>query len=352
MTNTFSKAVFSLFVVIILVTGMIGCTSAATTQPEATTRTVTDMAGRKVTVPANITRVVSSGSPQCVNSALMAMGKGKTIVNGLPQSAKNQAKYEYIFSPNIADGPSISYPTADIEAVLSLKPDVIFTSDKPTLTKLEESNVIPTIYVEFDDADEIKAALNLIGQVFNDIDRANITVQYFDNKTNEINAKISSIPLDKRPRVLYANMQTLTSFFNTSEWCIEKAGGIPVTANQANFVGNNYQFPFNMEQLIVWNPDIIIALNPSDISYINSHSEFSNIDAVKNNRVYVAPSCMGWFGGRSPEIPISVVWMASKFYPDMFSEAYMRTEITSFYKEFYGYELSDTQLDEILGGLQ
>jgi iron complex transport system substrate-binding protein len=252
-----------------------------------------------------------------------------------------------VFAPNIADGPSLSQTAPDIEVILSLKPDVVITYDKPTLTKLEESKEVPVIWVEFKGADEIKTILKLIGEVFGDTERANKTIQYFDNKINEINAKVSSIPLDKRPKVLYGEMSTLTAIYFTSEWCIDKAGGIPVSAN--NRVEMNYQF--NMEQLLTWNPDIILVRKPDDITYVNSHSEFSSINAVKNKQVYLTPACMGNYGGSSPEMPMAVEWMASKFYPDLFSESQVRADIVSFYKEFYEYELSDSQVDEILRGL-
>jgi iron complex transport system substrate-binding protein len=229
---------------------------------------------------------------------------------------------------------------------LSLKPDVVFTADKPTLTKLEETGV-PTVFIEFKGVDEVKILLRLIGQVFGDTGRADKIIRYFDKKINEINAKVASIPTEKKPKAFYGNMQILTAVYLSSERCIDKAGGFPVSANYRKEM--NYQF--SMEQLVVWNPDIIIVIDPKNIPYMYANTQFSSINAVKNKQVYIAPACMGNFGGRSPEMPLAVEWMASKFYPDLFPEEMVRNDIIDFYNEFYGKKLSDTQVDEILAGL-
>lgn len=72
----------------------------------------------------------------------------------------------------------------------------------------------------------------------------------------------------------------MTALYFTGEWCIDKAGGIPVAAN--NRVENSYVF--NMEQLFKWNPDIILVQRLDDVTYVYSHPEFKEINAVKNKK--------------------------------------------------------------------
>jgi len=304
------------------------------------------MANRTVTVPTKITRVVTAGSIPAINSCLLAMGKGSLIVNGLPDNVKERCKKEFWFAPNIENQIGIAIDNPDIEVILSLKPDIVFTDDEQTLAKLVDSK-LTVVCLHYSGADEIRTIITLIGQVFGETDRANKTVQFFDNKINEINAKVASIPTDQRPKVLYGDISTLQAAYITADWCIDKAGGISVAAYEGRVA---VFYNFSMEQLVAWNPDIIIVRDSSDISYIYSHSEFSVINAVKNKKVYTTPSCMGQWGGSSPEMPMAVEWLASKFYPATFPEDDMEKDVISFYKEFYGYELTDSQLQEILAG--
>ena len=48
------------------------------------------------------------------------------------------------------------------------------------------------------------------------------------------------------------------------------------------------------------------------------------------------------------EKPLYMLWTAQIVQPEIFNDYDMRTEITDFYKEFYNYDLTEEQLDEIL----
>ncbi len=57
-------------------------------------RTVTDMAQRRVGLPARIERVVTLGSLPVLNSFVFTLGEGRRIVNGLADFAKPHWKYQ------------------------------------------------------------------------------------------------------------------------------------------------------------------------------------------------------------------------------------------------------------------
>jgi iron complex transport system substrate-binding protein len=158
--------------------------------------------------------------------------------------------------------------------------------------------------------------------------------------------RVASIPQDQRPKVLYADMSTLQALYFTSEWCIDKAGGIAIAASDR--IENSYYF--NKEQLLVWDPDIILCRNLTDITLMNTTAEFSNLKAVKIQPLYVIPYCIGSYGGSNPEMILTVEWMATKFHPDIFTVDELRNDIGSFYKELVGYEMSESEVDEILAG--
>ena len=75
--------------------------------------------------------------------------------------------------------------------------------------------------------------------------------------------------------------------------------------------------------------------------------DWSQINAVKNKRVYRIP--LGIYRWYPPSLdgPLMLKWMAKKNYPDLFSYD-MDEEIRSYFKEFHHYDLSDEEISEIL----
>jgi iron complex transport system substrate-binding protein len=99
-----------------------------------------------------------------------------------------------------------------------------------------------------------------------------------------------------------------------------------------------------MEQIMAWNPEVIVMSNfskfkPEDI--LNNTIEgqdWSNIYAVKNNRVLKAP--MGIYRWDAPcaESPLMIKWLAKELQPVTFEDIDLENEIKMFYAEFLNYE--------------
>ena len=110
-------------------------------QPE--TRTVTDMAGREVTLPAEINSIATFGSVGVLNAFVELMGAGDKIANQMPPSfTKNDKwKMQYEFAPQIADGPVLENADREIliEEVLQLQPDLCLTMTQSTADYLAEN---------------------------------------------------------------------------------------------------------------------------------------------------------------------------------------------------------------------
>ena len=71
--------------------------------------------------------------------------------------------------------------------------------------------------------------------------------------------------------------------------------------------------------------------------------------AVKNHKVYKVPCGLyRWAPPNAFEKPLYMKWTASIVQPEIFSDYDIRKEISDFYKDYYGYELSDEQLDSLL----
>ena len=109
----------------------------------------------------------------------------------------------------------------------------------------------------------------------------------------------------------------------------------------------------SMEQILVWNPDIIYVGNFDDLTpreILNNEIEcqdWNSVSAVKNSRAYKVP--LGGYRWDPPnqESPLMWKWLLHVHHPDLFDYD-LRQDITNFYLKFYEYELSGEQIDKIL----
>lgn len=323
--------------------------ATATPVPSPATRAVTDMMGRTVTVPQNITKVITLGSVPVQDSFIEAMGKGATIANALPASfvKQNRWKYQYVFAPQIATAPDVQDANnqPSIESILQVAPDVIFTMDKPTVSALENRSMT-VVYLQWTNPEDVKNLMTLLGQIFDDPERAAEYTAYFDSKVKSVNDTVSSVPADQRPTVLFFSPKSMSVPHKICEWWIAEAGGIAVSSN--NRTAESYQF--DMEQLLKWDPDIIITTTPDEAKMLYNDTKFASLAAVKSKRVYTTPVGAHVWGHRTIETPLMVEWAASTFYPDLVTHEQLINDTTGFYRQFFETSLSRGQVEEILSG--
>lgn len=83
--------------------------------------------------------------------------------------------------------------------------------------------------------------------------------------------------------------------------------------------------------------------------FLDSQNQIVRSTISGDYEIYVNPSGVGsWYEG-SVESPLEAVWVAHRF-NGAYTESEMRTYISDFYSQFYGYTLSDSQITEILNG--
>ena len=305
------------------------------------------MAGRKVSIPLEINKIATIGSVPVINSMIFTMGYGHAIINGLPDFArKPKWKYQIVFEPSLAEKPVVQSSTNEpnIEELYKLAPDIVFSMDIKSV-ELLESKGFTVIFLLWTKPEDIKKSVKLLGEIFNKRKKVTEYINYFDYSLNIIQKRITSSKI-KKAKALYFKPKTLTQPHLVADWWIREAGGISVTDN--NRKSESYSFDF--EQLILWNPDVLIVTDKSDIEIINSDMRFSQLKAVKDGNVYITPMGSHVWANRTIEQPLMAMWAAKKFYPELFDTLDIIEETIYFYRTFFGYELSLSQAEEILSG--
>lgn len=362
--NYWILGMIGVIAILVLVVAIAGCTTqntaivspstAPSTTAPPTTKTVIDAAGRHVTIPYNVTRVLVLASAEDVNDEILLMGGGSTIINNLPTNQQQPFYHlQKVLIPQLASDPVLT-PSEDVdptaEQILAMHPDVCISDLLPIVQELQNDS-IPAIYIgPAENVNQTEEAANVLGQVFNDPARAKAYDDFYNSILANISSRIASVPESGRPTVLY--------FYATRVWAMDAsgwivpAGGVEVfnPAGLTPVAAGDVAYPISMEQLLAWNPDIIVLAHATtDIPAMNNNSEFDELSAVQNHRVYVCPYgvCYWWRGAESP---LMVEWAATKLYPNLFPQSELVSDMKTFYQEFYNYNVTDQDIANMLGG--
>jgi iron complex transport system substrate-binding protein len=107
----------------------------------------------------------------------------------------------------------------------------------------------------------------------------------------------------------------------------------------------------SLEQVAVWNPDTIVTVEPSVAEHIRSDPSWSQIEAVRRDRVFLSPKLpYGWVDA-PPSLNrlVGLQWLARLLFPGRFSDD-IRDAARRFYRQFYQVDLGEAGLDTLLDG--
>jgi iron complex transport system substrate-binding protein len=305
--------------------------------------TLVDTADRTVTVPRPIERIVATGLPDGVIIPVQ-LGAADKIV-GMSHETHEYAKaYPSYYplpdaAPELKDIPNVGmYNDPNLEVIVSLKPDVIFTrgyiADLPD--KMQENTCIPVVCICTSPLDaDIGVAYRVAGKILGEEERAKELIAYANEKIREVTEVSSEIPDSERPKVYYVFGGSITRTTSGTDR-LDMAGGINV-AKDLPGLGPTV----SKDQIILWNPDIILiigAIPPHSVSIedVLSDPDLQTVNAVKNHRVYYmhySPMTL------DPAISITVgYYLAKLFHPDKFEDLDVEEESNEIFERFYGVE--------------
>lgn len=310
-------------------------------------RVVTDMAGRKVKVPDKISRVGTIGPVPVLNSFVFALGEAGSIVNNLPPNFGGPRwRFQYVVAPALAKGPVIQTGQGpNIEGVITASPDVVLTMDRTTIDLLARTH-IPALYLSWQKPSDVKTVIHLLGELYDKEEAAEAYSRYFDRTIERVGSRVDALHADQRPRVLYADLRRMTQPHKIAEWWIAKAGGRSVTDDGR--IGES--FNFSVEQVLAWDPEVIVVTAEPEIADAYNDARLANVSAIKNKRVYAIPMGVHVWGNRTVEQPLTVLWAAKVFRPDLFADIAIEDEVRSFYATFFKTDISREDVSTILAG--
>jgi len=330
----FSFLLFLLFHVCILQEGI-----------AASSRTITDMAGRSVTIDGKVNRVVTTFKPATL--CLLSLGLQNKLV-GVDSSSKRDKLSIAVF-PGIKRliGVGSKSMGLNYEAILSLNPDLVILyaqKDGKELAKQFERLKIPSIIILPENFSLIKTTLKLIAKAVGSKGDAYIAIEPMDNMISLVKNQLSSLSDEKKKTAYFSSARGLYSTATGNmlqDEMLDKAGLINVAHDLKGYFQD-----VSPEQFISWDPEIVLLsqhLKSSAIRDLASPS-IKNVSAIKNKLVYRSPSSLAPWDFPSPLSALGVLWLAEKAYPELFSQIDLQKEINNFHIKLFGKSL------EAMGG--
>lgn len=312
-------------------------------------RQVTDGCGRTVELPDTITRVVTAGGTPSFNAFLCALGKGDTIVNGLPQGLHGrQWQFQTVFAPQVATAPVVAAMgpdwTPDLEALQALPNDLVLVASRNTADRLAGLG-FRAYCLNWRDADAVFTTLDRLGDVMDVKPRAEAIKAAFTANLERVAKATADIAPDKRVKAIYIRAGTMMiPMVSTARFLIEKAGG-----RYAAPADLSLEHPrIGYEQLLAWNPDVLLVFSPREVKQVLADPRLTGLSAVRRKAVYAVPFGMHGFTHFTPEQALAVLWMGKTLYPERFADLDLVAATKAFYARFFGQEPTDAQVREIL----
>lgn len=323
------------------------------------TITVIDHLGYEVKVPTDIDSI-AIGKIYPLPSVVSIFFDSADMLKGIPEPCMTAARNSLLgeLYPEIlsAETGYINGANLNIEALLELNPDVfLYNAADVQHGELCKKAGIPAIAVsvnkwDYDAVVTLKNWIDLLSQLFPENQKSDLVNKYSADVLERINERVEDLPNEERENIFFLYQYT-DSMITTSgnhffgQWWADACG--------ANNVGQEIEkdnsVTVNMEQIYQWNPECILITNftTAQPKTLYDDPKWSEIDAVKNKRVFKMPLGMYRSYTCGVDTPVTLLWIAKTVYPEVFSDIDIIKETQKYYKDVFGVDLTDAQAAQI-----
>ena len=269
--------------------------------------TISDDAGRQVTVKTAPRRVVSLAPSN--TETVYALGKGALVV-GVTQYCNYQ--------PEAKEKPQVGgFAQIDLEKVVGLSPDLVLATNihvKSVVPELERRG-LTVVVIEPKNVDDVIGKLTTFGKLLGANDEASRLAAQLKGRVEAVMSKVATAKT--KPRVFYEIDKTLFtpgpgSFVDD---LIVKAGGVNIA-----FDAKGAYVQLSPEAIIAQDPEVIIL---GDMNFgetpekVKERAGWANITAVKTGRI-IPITNEDVISRPGPRIVEGLELLAQAIYPDLF----------------------------------
>lgn len=320
-------------------------------------REITDMAGRSVTLPAELECVFPTAPTAAIFLYMVAPDKLLGWNYALNDSEKSIILEQQHDLPNFGMGDAVNY-----EAVIAAEPTIALNCGEINDALISDCDAlthrlgIPVVAVD-NDLSRSAEAFRFLGALLGEEEQAEAMAVYAEELERDLET-LAEIPEEERVRVYYGNgVDSLETAPKGSAHAqlLDTVNAVNVAELE---LGDGSRVQISAEQLLAWDPDVIVVNGEpkADLSgasaarSILNDPNYATLTAVQEGKVYGAPSApFGWIDRPTgPNRLIGMRWFSSLLYPG-YTSGDAEEEVWEFFRLFYHVELTEGQLDRLLG---
>lgn len=317
-------------------------------------RVVVDCAGREVVVPEQVDSVACLYAYTGHVCVMLDCEENITaVVNGLKRDNLMMRKV-----PGIKEMPCpYSSGSINIEELTAVSPDLVLLrvenlADSGEIEKLQSVG-IPYVVVDYITMEDQIYSIEVMGKALGREDRAKEYIDYYRDTLTLLEDRLSHIPVEERKTVYHSvNEVVRTDIPGTLSYeVLEAAGCINVVTSSDELRLDGDKGMVTVEQIYVWDPDIVLANEPVAAEYFRTDSKFSGLRAVQEGEVYQLPVGISrWGHPGSLESPLAALYIAKLLYPEQFKDIDITEEVCEFYDTYFDIELTEKDVQQIISG--
>lgn len=309
------KSASIILVLMIILAAVTGCGSDSAAPKSSTVNfcTVTDDAGREVTLATKPARIVVTSASFL--EPLYAVG-GSVV--GRPSSKNKSVE----LAANAAEIGTVYQ--IDTEKLLACEPDLVIINKgmNEKLADVLDENKIPYIVADMKSLDAVKRNIRMFAELTEHPELGQNLVDVMDAQIKNI---VDKIPQEvKRVAILHSTAQGLSVQLEGSIAgnVVEILGWENVADGMEALKGKTDTAPYSLETLVEQNPEIIFVTSMGDLDEIKTAMEqtisenaaWQTIPAIQNGNLYYLPQDLFLL---SPGVhyPDAVAYVANLIYP-------------------------------------
>ncbi len=311
---------------------------------------ITDMAGRKVNIPAQVKRIVPLGGAM----RFVVYMQGLDAVVGVEAIEKKKTPdsagrpYSLAVADRAAALPAIGEGgpgrLPDFERIMAVAPDLILAVgvDNAQVETIQQKTGVPVVVVHPGatadlNLDQIRESFRLLGRVIHREERAQQLIDFLRGCERDLRARVVSVR--ERPLVYVGAI----SFKGRHGITSTESGYAPLAwingRNVANSLGKPGHVFIDPEQLLRWNPEVIFldagGLAMVSEEYRRNPELYRDLRAMRNGKVFVAPP-YNYYHTNLETALANAYFMGKTLYPERFADIDPVTKANDIFRFFTG----------------
>lgn len=314
---------------------------------------IKDSLGREVTLPEAPGRIVQAGSSAfLVNDALYLFPEAGERIAAMADSNQERGYFLPVLDADY-DEKVILPRTINIEEIMALAPDLVVMKDFlfSKYDKEFQKAGIPVIYLNLESPEAWMTDLTVLGQIFDNQERAEELQNLFNEYTMKVLRPLESLKEDEKKRnlILYYSEKDGTGAFQVPPLTfiqtrmLEMSGAVPVWADAD--LGSRWT-KVGFEQIAAWDPDQIFLISyrtpvSEVLKIMEDNPYWQELRAGKEGEIHPFPMDFHSWDQPDPRWMIGLQWMAFISHQEFFPDLDMNRSAEKFFADFYNISPED-----------